>query len=121
MPIEPKNMTSRIILRDGAAILYRIVFVSLFVLSSIHYFFQFHYDKHLTFRQNFVDGWEREGASLTVYHHGKKVVDLWGGYADRASLRKWKEVIYALEAFIIKYIIKTFLILIQNFFMIVVL
>ncbi|GMS93682.1 hypothetical protein PENTCL1PPCAC_15857, partial [Pristionchus entomophagus] len=34
---------------------------------------------------------ERGGASLTVYHHGKKVVDIWGGYADRASLRKWKK------------------------------
>ncbi|GMS94658.1 hypothetical protein PENTCL1PPCAC_16833, partial [Pristionchus entomophagus] len=43
------------------------------------------------FTQNFNDGWERGGASLTVYHHGKKVVDVWGGYADRASLRKWKE------------------------------
>ncbi|GMS87578.1 hypothetical protein PENTCL1PPCAC_9753, partial [Pristionchus entomophagus] len=43
------------------------------------------------YRQNFHDGWERGGASLTVYHHGKKVVDIWGGYADRASLRKWKE------------------------------
>ncbi|GMS94188.1 hypothetical protein PENTCL1PPCAC_16363, partial [Pristionchus entomophagus] len=43
------------------------------------------------FIQNFHDGWERGGASLTVYHHGKKVVDVLGGYADRASQRKWKE------------------------------
>ncbi|GMR37029.1 hypothetical protein PMAYCL1PPCAC_07224, partial [Pristionchus mayeri] len=45
----------------------------------------------LVFTQNFIDGWERGGASLAVYHHGEKVVDIWGGYADRASLRKWKE------------------------------
>uniref|UniRef100_A0A914UL92 Beta-lactamase-related domain-containing protein n=1 Tax=Plectus sambesii TaxID=2011161 RepID=A0A914UL92_9BILA len=44
-----------------------------------------------TFRKNFQDGWERDGASFVVYHKGKKVVDLWGGYADTASLRKWKE------------------------------
>lgn len=48
---------------------------------------------YLYCRQNFIDGWERGGASLAVYHHGQKVVDIWGGYSDRASLRKWKEVI----------------------------
>uniref|UniRef100_A0A914XPA8 Beta-lactamase-related domain-containing protein n=1 Tax=Plectus sambesii TaxID=2011161 RepID=A0A914XPA8_9BILA len=44
-----------------------------------------------TFRKNFFDGWERDGASFVVYHKGKKVVDLWGGYADTAALRKWEE------------------------------
>ncbi|VDN29405.1 unnamed protein product, partial [Cylicostephanus goldi] len=33
-------------------------------------------------RQNFIDGWEAEGASLAVFVKGRKVVDLWGGYAD---------------------------------------
>ncbi|GMT16792.1 hypothetical protein PFISCL1PPCAC_8089, partial [Pristionchus fissidentatus] len=45
----------------------------------------------LVFTQNFIDGWERGGASLAVYHHGEKVVDIWGGYADRSALRTWKE------------------------------
>lgn len=30
------------------------------------------------------------GASLCVYRHGKKVVDLWGGYADAARTRPWQ-------------------------------
>jgi len=29
------------------------------------------------------------GASLAVYRHGECVVDLWGGYADRAKARPW--------------------------------
>lgn len=43
------------------------------------------------FTKNFLDGWERDGASLVVYRDGKKVVDLWGGYADRSAARKWSE------------------------------
>ncbi|CAJ0956018.1 unnamed protein product, partial [Mesorhabditis belari] len=43
------------------------------------------------FAKNFEVGWEREGASLVVYKEGKKVVDLWGGYADAASNRKWNQ------------------------------
>uniref|UniRef100_A0A1I7ZML8 Beta-lactamase domain-containing protein n=1 Tax=Steinernema glaseri TaxID=37863 RepID=A0A1I7ZML8_9BILA len=43
------------------------------------------------FLKNFVDGWERDGAAFTVYYDGKKVVDLWGGYADTMAARKWKE------------------------------
>ncbi|TMS33955.1 hypothetical protein L596_001633 [Steinernema carpocapsae] len=43
------------------------------------------------FRQNLISGWERDGAALTVYHKGKLVVDLWGGYADKESDRKWKD------------------------------
>uniref|UniRef100_A0A1I7W7G6 Beta-lactamase domain-containing protein n=1 Tax=Heterorhabditis bacteriophora TaxID=37862 RepID=A0A1I7W7G6_HETBA len=42
------------------------------------------------FRSNFIDGWEREGASLVVYQKGKKVVDIWGGYADKESGRLWQ-------------------------------
>uniref|UniRef100_A0A0N5A4A1 Beta-lactamase domain-containing protein n=1 Tax=Parastrongyloides trichosuri TaxID=131310 RepID=A0A0N5A4A1_PARTI len=43
------------------------------------------------FTNNFVVGWERDGAALTVYHNNKVVVDLWGGYSDVSSGRKWKE------------------------------
>ncbi len=42
------------------------------------------------FRQNFADGWEREGAAFAVYQNGKLVVDLWGGYADEYAMRQWK-------------------------------
>lgn len=42
-------------------------------------------------RRNFLDGWEREGASVTVYWRGKLVVDLHTGYADRSALAKWNE------------------------------
>ncbi|CAI4228045.1 unnamed protein product [Auanema sp. JU1783] len=45
---------------------------------------------HDSFRRNFGEGLEREGAALSVYHRGKLVVNLWGGYADRESNRKWK-------------------------------
>jgi CubicO group peptidase (beta-lactamase class C family) len=31
------------------------------------------------------------GASVCVYVHGKPVVDLWGGYADPGSGRRWEE------------------------------
>ncbi|RCN42992.1 beta-lactamase [Ancylostoma caninum] len=43
------------------------------------------------FSANFREGWEREGASFVVYHNGRKVVDLWGGYADRECERLWKK------------------------------
>uniref|UniRef100_A0A914W1N5 Beta-lactamase-related domain-containing protein n=2 Tax=Plectus sambesii TaxID=2011161 RepID=A0A914W1N5_9BILA len=43
------------------------------------------------FRQNFADKWEAEGAAFAVYWNGKKVVDLWGGYADISCERKWEE------------------------------
>lgn len=42
-------------------------------------------------RQNLAQGWERGGGSFVVYHKGKKVVDIWGGYADRQSHRKWSK------------------------------
>ncbi|PIO54450.1 hypothetical protein TELCIR_24188, partial [Teladorsagia circumcincta] len=45
----------------------------------------------LTPRQNFLDGWEAEGASFAVFLKGKKVVDIWGGYADKQAARIWKE------------------------------
>ncbi|VDK68771.1 unnamed protein product [Cylicostephanus goldi] len=34
---------------------------------------------------------ESEGASFSVYVKGQKVVDLWGGYADKQAARTWKE------------------------------
>uniref|UniRef100_A0A914PPW3 Beta-lactamase-related domain-containing protein n=1 Tax=Panagrolaimus davidi TaxID=227884 RepID=A0A914PPW3_9BILA len=42
------------------------------------------------FEKNFIDGWEPEGGSLAVYHKGKLVVDIWGGYADKECRRLWK-------------------------------
>uniref|UniRef100_A0AC35GUQ1 Beta-lactamase-related domain-containing protein n=1 Tax=Panagrolaimus sp. PS1159 TaxID=55785 RepID=A0AC35GUQ1_9BILA len=43
------------------------------------------------FEQNFLWGWEPEGASLAVYHSGKLIADLWGGYADKECRRIWKK------------------------------
>ncbi|EFP03936.1 CRE-LACT-6 protein [Caenorhabditis remanei] len=43
------------------------------------------------FRRNFGQGEEREGAAFAVYYKGKEVVNLWGGYADKESRRKWTE------------------------------
>jgi CubicO group peptidase (beta-lactamase class C family) len=40
------------------------------------------------FEQNFVEGREL-GAALAVYAGDRKVVDLWGGVADRRSGREW--------------------------------
>lgn len=40
------------------------------------------------FERSFADGSEI-GASLCVYHHGVKVVDLWGGLADRTARTPW--------------------------------
>ena len=42
------------------------------------------------FTENFRQGLE-VGASLAVTEGGKYVVDLWGGYADRAALKPWEE------------------------------
>ncbi|CAP21867.2 Protein CBR-LACT-6 [Caenorhabditis briggsae] len=43
------------------------------------------------FRRNFGQGEERDGAAFAVYYKGQEVVNLWGGYADKESQRKWKE------------------------------
>lgn len=42
------------------------------------------------FAANFSDHGE-VGAAVCVYHHGQKVVDLWGGTADPATGRPWVE------------------------------
>ncbi|MEU7863198.1 serine hydrolase domain-containing protein [Nonomuraea sp. NPDC049141] len=41
------------------------------------------------FHRNFAQGAE-VGAGLTVYHHGARVVDLWGGSADLDTRRPWE-------------------------------
>jgi CubicO group peptidase (beta-lactamase class C family) len=40
------------------------------------------------FARHFIKGQEI-GASLCVYHHGERVVDLWGGLADRTTRAPW--------------------------------
>jgi len=42
------------------------------------------------FRRNFAERGEI-GAACAVYKDGRKVVDLWGGYADGRSQRPWRE------------------------------
>jgi len=42
------------------------------------------------FRANLRDRGEL-GAAFAVYHHGRKVVDLWGGHLDRERTRPWQE------------------------------
>ncbi|MCP4760757.1 MAG: beta-lactamase family protein [archaeon] len=42
------------------------------------------------FIESFKKG-EEVGAACAVYHKGKKVVDLWGGYRDKKSKDPWKE------------------------------
>ena len=42
-------------------------FITLFFKLTFYKFFS---------RKNFHDGWEREGASIAVYHRGQLVVDL---------------------------------------------
>jgi CubicO group peptidase (beta-lactamase class C family) len=50
-------------------------------------------------REAFVDNFEHRnelGASCCVYHHGEKVVDLWGGIRDAATGEPWEEDTMAL-------------------------
>ncbi len=42
-----------------------------------------------TLEQQFANN-EHIGAGVCVYHHGKKVVDLWGGLADEDTKRPWE-------------------------------
>jgi CubicO group peptidase (beta-lactamase class C family) len=42
------------------------------------------------FRKNFAERGDL-GAAVTVYYRGSKVVDLWGGYRDRASEAQWDQ------------------------------
>jgi CubicO group peptidase (beta-lactamase class C family) len=44
------------------------------------------------FAENFAreGDYQETGASFAAYHRGRCVVDLWGGFADRARTRPWK-------------------------------
>jgi len=42
------------------------------------------------FKRNFTHRGEL-GAACAIYHKGKKVVDLWGGYRDEKTLAPWEE------------------------------
>ncbi|VDM38871.1 unnamed protein product [Toxocara canis] len=87
-------------IRNGALIAI-VVAVAYFVNDKLYTHLQLHIDGGVSevrfkpvleaFRRNFEDGWEREGAALAVYYKGKKVVDVWGGYADRQAARKWQK------------------------------
>ena len=48
-----------------------------------------------TFEANFEKGLE-VGAAFSAYHHGRKVVDVWGGIADSQTGRPWDEQTLAL-------------------------
>ncbi|XP_041479883.1 beta-lactamase domain-containing protein 2-like [Lytechinus variegatus] len=45
------------------------------------------------FRKNFESGTDTRygGSALAVYHKGKKIVDVWGGFADVESNVEWRE------------------------------
>ncbi len=42
------------------------------------------------FRKNFRERNE-SGAACAIYHEGRKIVDLWGGYRDRKTRAPWEE------------------------------
>jgi CubicO group peptidase (beta-lactamase class C family) len=45
-------------------------------------------------REAFVENFERRnelGAACCIYHHGEKVVDLWGGVRNKATGEPWEE------------------------------
>lgn len=72
---------------------------NLFLSSSLFYFKKKEKENVLQkswnlyfYRKNFENGWEIEGSAFAVFVDGKKVVDLWGGYADKQAARKWAEV-----------------------------
>ncbi|XP_071494332.1 beta-lactamase domain-containing protein 2-like [Diadema antillarum] len=45
------------------------------------------------FKANFESGRDPRtgGAAFAAYHRGKKVVDIWGGFADYESKQKWRQ------------------------------
>ncbi|XP_054768657.2 beta-lactamase domain-containing protein 2-like [Lytechinus pictus] len=45
------------------------------------------------FRKNFESGTDTRygGSALAVYHKGKKIIDVWGGFADVESNVEWRE------------------------------
>ncbi|CAJ0576609.1 unnamed protein product, partial [Mesorhabditis spiculigera] len=44
-----------------------------------------------SFKKNFSEGWEAEGAAFAVYKDGELVVDIWGGYAEKKYGRRWNQ------------------------------
>ncbi|VDP27581.1 unnamed protein product [Soboliphyme baturini] len=42
-------------------------------------------------QENFWNGLETDGAAFALYRDGELVVDIWGGYADFDSLKKWEK------------------------------
>jgi len=42
------------------------------------------------FKRNFAER-DELGAACTIYYKGEKVVDLWGGYRDEATLAPWEK------------------------------
>ncbi|KAI6193670.1 Beta-lactamase-related domain containing protein [Aphelenchoides besseyi] len=64
--------------------------------ARLSYPVQGHYERGYerireAFSRNFELGWEKSGAAVAVYHRGKLVADLYGGYADFESRRLWRE------------------------------
>ncbi|MDH4137782.1 MAG: beta-lactamase family protein, partial [Anaerolineae bacterium] len=47
-------------------------------------------DVETQFKKNFTERGDL-GAACAIYHTGKKVVDLWGGYRDEKTLAPWEE------------------------------
>jgi CubicO group peptidase (beta-lactamase class C family) len=47
-------------------------------------------DVETQFKKNFTERGDL-GAACAIYHKGKKVVDLWGGYRDEKTLAPWEE------------------------------
>eukprot|EP00057_Strongylocentrotus_purpuratus_P030273 XP_781179.1 PREDICTED: beta-lactamase domain-containing protein 2 [Strongylocentrotus purpuratus] len=45
------------------------------------------------FRENFENGADSRygGSALAVYHKGKKIIDIWGGFADVESNIEWRQ------------------------------
>lgn len=37
-----------------------------------------------------MESGRESGAAFAVYHGGEAVIDMWAGYADRDSLRRWR-------------------------------
>ncbi|KJH52134.1 beta-lactamase [Dictyocaulus viviparus] len=83
-----------------AVILGVIVIVVRFIMDALYTKYPLHFDGETVkefdsvrkaFQQNFLDGWESEGASLAVFVKGNKVVDVWGGYADKQAARVWNK------------------------------
>ena len=48
---------------------------------------------HSITRENFESGVELpySGSAFSAYYKGKKVVDVWGGYADAEAMAPWRE------------------------------